>query len=446
LYLSVKDLPLYDYHCHLSPKEIYENKPFDNIGQLWLSGDHYKWRLMRSFGIEERLITGDADWKEKLKAYLSALEGAAGNPLYHWTTMELDRYFQITDPLTSDYADTIFQKANLVLSKGEITPRNLILQSGVRYLATTDDISDDLHWHELIAKEIDFPVKVAPSFRIDKMLSIESPDYPDYIRSLSQSCGFSIQTLSDLEMAVRARLDYFRKHGCRITDVGIPHFPSTDGDPECAQRAFSAALAGDLPDPSDYQDFISYMMHFCAILYAEKNMIMQLHLAVKRNVNSRLFQSMGTDIGCDCMGDPLSVAALTAFFDRIDSDSPVGLPTTILYALNPSMIPALASVAGCFPKIRLGAAWWFCDHKRGIREQLETIAEYSHLGTFTGMLTDSRSFLSYVRHDYFRRILCELLGEWVSKGEYPMQSAQKIAQAICCGTIESLLKEKGGLS
>ncbi|MGM9637670.1 MAG: glucuronate isomerase [Eubacteriales bacterium] len=431
LYREVKDLPICDYHCHLSPKEIYEDKPFDSIGRIWLSGDHYKWRLMRMNGADESLITGDADWNAKFDAYASAVELAAGNPLYHWTAMELDRYFDIHEPLTAENAARIRQTADQRIAEKRLSPRKLILSSNVRYIATTDEICDDLSWHEKLAADSSFPVKVAPSFRTDRLLSILAADYPDYLKKLEAASGMTVSTLDDLKAAVCQRLDFFVAHGCKFTDVGIPCFPLNLRDEDAAEEAFRQAKSGDEISEIGFFAFLDHMMRFLGVEYAKRGLVMQLHLAVSRNVNSKLYRQCGPDAGGDCAGDVIPVSNLIAFLDAIHTESPVGLPETVIYCLNPAMIPAAASVAGSFPKVRMGAAWWFCDHKRGIREQIETIAEYTHLGKFLGMLTDSRSFLSYARHDYFRRILCDLLGEWVDGGELTFAAAEKTVKAIC---------------
>lgn len=445
LYRSVKDLPICDYHCHLSPKEIFEDQPFDSIGKIWLSGDHYKWRLMRMNGADESLVTGDADWNAKFDAYASAVELAAGNPLYHWTAMELDRYFDIHEPLTAQNAGRIRRAADQKIAEEKLSPRKLILSSKVRYIATTDEICDDLSWHEKIAADSGFPVKVAPSFRTDRLLSIRAVDYPDYLKKLEAASGINIGNLESLKSAVCQRLDDFVAHGCKFTDVGIPYFPLTLRDEDAAEEAFRQAQAGEEISEIGFLAFLDHMMCFLAVEYAKRGLVMQLHLAVSRNVNSKLYQQCGPDAGGDCAGDVIPVSALIAFLDSIHTASSVGLPETVIYCLNPAMIPAAASVAGSFPKVRMGAAWWFCDHKRGIREQIETVAEYAHLGKFLGMLTDSRSFLSYARHDYFRRILCDLLGEWVDGGELSPDAAEKTARAICYTNTAELVGLDGDL-
>lgn len=436
LYNKNKDLPIIDYHCHLSPREIYEDLPFKDIAQLWLGGDHYKWRLMRAAGIEERLITGDADGREKFAAYAYALSGAAGSPLYHWTAMELDKYFGITRPLCADTADLIYDAANKVIAEKKLSPRKLIESSGVEYIATTDDAADSLEYHEKLAADNSFKTKVTPSFRCDKLLLANKDNYKDYIARLSAAAGLPITDFASLLTAVGSRLDYFVLHGCRFTDVGIADFPDRIGSYEQASGAFAAALAGKKMNRDEYNAFLGYMFVWLGRQYAARGLVMQWHLAVLREVNTSLAQTIGPDCGGDCVGDPIPAENIAAILDAIDREG--GLPQTVLYTLNSAMSAQLASLAGSFRNVRSGAAWWFCDHKRGIAEQLNTIAEYGRLGSFTGMLTDSRSFLSYARHDYFRRILCDTVGGWVENGEYANELADGLIADICYNNIRRL--------
>lgn len=439
IYDIIRSLPIVDYHCHLSPKEIYEDKPFDNIGEMWLGGDHYKWRLMRTAGIDEKYITGDAPWKEKFLKYAEALEFAAGNPLYHWSHMELSMFFGIDTPLKSSTASEIYEKANAVIKEKQLSPRKLIKQSGVEALCTTDDITDDLSYHKLISEDKSFETKVLPSFRTDNLLLIKRDGYKDYINKLSEASGIAVNSLESLKAAVKNRLDFFCLNGCKFTDVGIPYFPDRTADEAEAQKVFAAALAGKEIDDKDYKGFIGNMYLFLAEEYYKRNLVMQMHLAVYRNANTSLFKSAGADCGVDCVGDEISGTGLIRLLDAINENS--GMPKTVIYTLNPGNAAQIASVAGAFPNVRCGAAWWFCDHKRGIREEIEIIAENSSLGSFLGMLTDSRSFLSYARHDYFRRILSDILGEWVEGGEYDEASAEKLAAKISYYNVKELVKK-----
>lgn len=437
IYSKIKNLPIIDYHCHLSPKEIFEDKPFSNIGEMWLGGDHYKWRLMRTAGIDERYITGDTDWREKFIKYAAALELAAGNPLYHWSHMELSMFFGIDKPLKSDNAAEIYDEANAFIAENRLSPRKLIEQSKVESLCTTDDIIDTLEFHKKIKEDKSFKTRVLPSFRTDNLLLVRRAGYLDYIKKLAEVSGTEITDLESLKAAVIKRLDFFCLNGCRFTDVGIPYFPDRIADEPSADDIFKKALAGAEISDAEYSGFIGNMYLFLAAEYKKRNLVMQMHLAVYRNANSNLFAALGADCGVDCVGDEISGTALIHMLDAINKTG--GMPQTIIYTLNPSNAAQIASVAGAFPNVKCGAAWWFCDHKRGIEDEIKVIAENGCLGEFYGMLTDSRSFLSYARHDYFRRILCNLIGEWVESGEYDGGSAERLAAKICYENIKEAL-------
>ena len=441
LYQSVKDCPIYDYHCHLSPKEIWEDEPFDNIGEMWLAHDHYKWRLMRAAGIPEEYITGNASWHDKFASYAKAVSTAAGNPLYHWTQMELSRYFGVETALSSVTAENIWDRANQAIRARKLSPRKLIEQSGVRFIATTDDAADSLEFHKKLRDDTTFSAKVTPSFRVDNVLLLRRDRYADYIRKLSDASGVSINNLTDLKAALIKRLDAFAEAGCRFADVGIPYFPDGEGDESAAKRAFDAALAGDVEriSDADYSAFIWKMYVFLGKEYRSRGIIMQLHLAVQRNVNTPLFLGSGADSGGDCIGDVISGRSIAVLLDAMHKSN--GLPQTILYTLNPSMTAGLCSIAGSFPDVRIGAAWWFNDHKRGIEEVIKTVAEIHHIGSFLGMLTDSRSFLSYARHDYFRRILCTILASWQDSGEFSGDT-EALAKAICFENIKKIIENR----
>ncbi len=437
LYDTVKDLPIIDYHCHLSPKEIFEDKPFDNIGEMWLGGDHYKWRLMRASGVDEEYVTGSASWKDKFIKYAESIEFAAGNPLYYWTKMELEQFFGVTEQLTAANAEEIWEKANAVIREKKLSPRKLILDSKVEFIATTDDICDDLSWHAKIKDDPTFAPVVTPSFRCDNLLLIRKPDYADYVKKLSGVVGFEIQSMDDLEKAICQRLDFFKANGCIFTDVGIEFFPDHIGTKEEADKVFKAALKGEAVCNEAYYGFLGYLDVFLGCEYKKRGLTMQMHLAVKRNANSVLAAKLGADVGVDCVGDTISGNALISILDAINVKT--GLPKTILYTLNPSMATQLSSIAGCFSNVILGAAWWFCDHVRGNKEQIRVIAETTTLNTFLGMLTDSRSFLSYARHDFFRRLLCDVVGEWVDRGEFTAEAAEKVVAGCCYGNVKKIV-------
>ena len=434
LFNSVKALPIVDYHCHLSPKEIYEDKPFGNIGEIWLAGDHYKWRLMRTAGINEKYITGNTSFKEKFMKYCSALEFAAGNPLYHWSHMELSQFFGINTPIHSHNAEEIWDQSNAYIAETQMSPRKLIEKAKVEVICTTDDIIDDLAWHKKIAEDKGFKTRVIPSFRTDNLLLVRRAGYADYINKLSEVSKVEIDNLDTLKKAVSNRLDFFCKMGCRCADIGIPYFPNRIADNCEADSTFQAVLAGKEITDQEYMGFIGNMYLFLHSLYQEKDLISQWHLAVVRNSNSVLAEKLGADCGVDCVGNPVNGNDLIMMLDAINKNS--GLPKTVIYSLNESNIAQIASIAGAFPNVKCGAAWWFCDHKRGIEDEIKVIAENGCLGEFYGMLTDSRSFLSYARHDYFRRILCNMIGDWVESGEYDKDSAESLAAKICYENIK----------
>lgn len=440
IYKAVKDLPIIDYHCHLQPKEIYEDKVFDNIGEIWLGGDHYKWRLMRSVGIDEKYITGDASWKEKFLKYAEALEMALGNPLYHWSHMELKQFFGINKSLTPDNAEEIWDKANAVIKETAMSPRKLIENSNVEYIATTDDIIDTLEYHKLISEDSGIEANVCPSFRTDNLFLYTADGYMDYISKLSACSGIEVTDIDSLKKALENRVEFFVSMGCKMTDVGIERFPEYIGNDSEAGEAFAKILSGSILTEKEYDAFISNLYVFLGGLYKKHGLIMQLHLAVKRNASTKLFEKLGRDVGGDCVGNPIKVSAITALLDKMEQEDK--LPCTIVYTLNPTIYYEIATGIRSFRNVSLGAAWWFCDNLSGIKKQIEVYSETAAIGTFYGMLTDSRSFLSYARHDYFRRILSSALGQAVENGEFaPFDSAVKIAEKICYYNIKNKLSE-----
>ncbi len=437
IYEKVKDLPIIDYHCHLSPKEIFEDKQFNNIGEMWLSGDHYKWRLMRTAGTDEKFITGNTTWEEKFLSYAKSIEFAAGNPLYHWSHMELSQFFGIEDNLTEKSAMAIYEKANKYIADNSLSPRKLIEQSKVETICTTDDIIDSLEYHQKLKNDKTFNVNVLPSFRTDNLLLVNRKEYLNYIDRLSEVSNINVNCLENLEIAIEERLKYFVSLGCKFADLGIPLFPNRIAGVEEAEHIFEDLLLGEVISDYKYHGFVGYMYLFLNKLYKKYNLVSQWHLAVYRNANSSLSNKLGADCGVDCVGETVIGDDLIKMLDAINKNS--GLPETVIYTLNPANAEQIASIAGAFPRVRCGAAWWFCDHKRGIKEEIEIISENFSLGSFLGMLTDSRSFLSYTRHDYFRRILCSILGEWVESGEYNQESAIKLAEKISYKNIKNLM-------
>ena len=426
------DMPIIDYHCHLDPREICEDRRFDNITQVWLGGDHYKWRLMRSAGVEEKFITGDASDREKFQKWAETLGLAVGNPLYHWSHLELRNYFGYEGALNGDTAEQVWQLCNEKLQSPEMSARSLILRSGVKALCTTDDPADSLAWHKEIAEDESFDVKVLPSFRPDKALGIEKPDYPQYLKRLGE-----IKSFAQLVEVLKDRLAFFVSLGCRVSDHGmesVPFAPATEAE---AEAIFQKRLAGELPTAWEQKQFKTALLLALGKEYHRLGVVMQLHFGVIRDNSHRVYRALGPDAGIDSIGDQPSVKELAAFLGALDDTGE--LPKTILYSLNPNDNAALVTVMGAFQtgeavgKVQHGSAWWFNDHKRGMIDQLTTLAADGYLAGFVGMLTDSRSFLSYARHEYFRRILCELLGSWVENGEYPAdeKALKTIVQGVC---------------
>lgn len=431
LYENVKALPIYDYHCHLSPREIYEDKRFDNIGRLWLAGDHYKWRLMRAGGIEEEYITGNASWEEKFYAFAKILPKAAGNPIYHWVHRELNTYFGIREPLNAQTAPAIWQKTTAMMAAGGFTPRAFIQRSNVEVICTTDDPVDSLEYHKALAEE-GYPVKVRPTFRPDKAVcGLLQEDFAAYAGSIIGREGD--MSFTGWLSALSSRLDFFCAHGCRISDISLGKLPAKTGTYDQAAAAFGMSLAGQSISNALEDAYMDYMLRFLAIEYHKRSMVMQLHLSALRNNSTQLHRLASADCGNDSIGPAVQVTSLGRMLNEMERAG--GLPKMIVYTLNPSNYYELATMLGNFQGgakggLLLGAAWWFCDHAEGIREHLKILAATGLIGSFTGMLTDSRSFTSYVRHDYFRRILCDYIGSLVERGEYDRQAAEALVKAV----------------
>ncbi len=418
-----KQCPIIDYHCHINPMEIAIDKKFKNITEIWLGGDHYKWRMIRSNGVPENEITGDADDKVKFLRFASALPRAIGNPMYHWTHLELKRYFGFEKPLSAETADEAWELCNLKLADDSMSAKNIIKNSNVAMIGTTDDPIDSLEWHKKIAADGDCAAKVLPSFRPDKAVNIEKAGFAEYICKLAEVSGIEIKTAGDVKKALSLRLDYFCENGCKVTDHGLDYMCYSPADDDEVDGIFARAMAGEKISLADAEKYKTAMLLHLGKEYAKKNIVMQIHYNVQRNTNTAKFNALGADTGFDCIATTECGNAVTAFLNALD----VGglLPKTILYSLNPHDNELLGTVIGCFQgpeargKIQHGSAWWFNDTKSGMEAQLKSLANLSILGNFVGMLTDSRSFLSYTRHEYFRRILCNLIGSWVENGEYP---------------------------
>lgn len=422
IYGEVKDLPIIDYHCHLDQHKIKDNAKFADIGELWLAGDHYKWRAMRLCGVDEEYITGGASYHDKFLKYAGIVPQLAGNPLYYWTHLELRQVFGISEPLNGASAERIYKQANERLKN--ISVGTLLKQYKVEYVATTDDPCDDLSAHGRYGGTV-----VAPTFRPDKLLALDGA----YLRRLGEVVGYEITTLADLLRAAEARLQYFAAHGCKISDHGFLKFPSRYPTRAEAERLF--LRRGEL-SAAEREELFGYLLVELAKLYKKYGIVMQLHFAVTRNVNAEMYKQCGADAGFDVIADGSRIEDVIGYFRQLTDDE---RPETILYTLNDSDLPALAALTGAYCHVKMGAAWWFNDTVQGIRKNLSTIAEYSVLGTNYGMLTDSRSFSSYARFDFFRRILSDYLGYLVEKGEYDMAAAKELARNVCYFNIKKAL-------
>lgn len=437
LYQVARSMPILDYHCHLDPKEIAQDRRFENITQVWLGGDHYKWRLMRANGVDEAYITGDAPDREKFQKWAETLELAIGNPLYHWSHLELRRYFGYEGVLNGDTAQEVWELCNQKLQEPGMSARNLIANSGVTLVCTTDDPADSLEWHQQLAQDSSFPVKVLPAWRPDAAMGLERPEYLDYLQRLGQAAGVEIRTYADLKEALLSRMTFFDKMGCRASDHALTAAVCQPASEEELERVFQKRLEGEPLTQEELAAFQTGFLRFVAGEYKRLGWVMQLHYGCRRNNNTRMFHKLGRDTGYDAVLQGTPSLEVAAFLDLLASQD--ALPRMVLYSLNPNDDEGLNSVIGCFQdgtplgRIQQGSAWWFNDHKAGMVKQLTAFANGGLLGNFIGMLTDSRSFLSYPRHEYFRRILCELLGAWVENGEYPAdwKALEKMVRGVC---------------
>ena len=417
-----KDMPICDYHCHIDPKEIWEDRRFTNITELWLGGDHYKWRLMRSNGVPEEEITGSAPDRVKFQRFAEALPKAIGNPMYHWCHLELKNYFGYEGTLNGDTAQEVWELTEKKLAEASFSARGLITGSNVAMVGTTDDPCSDLRYHELLAGS-SFPVKVCPSFRPDPAVNIHKPGFKEYIQKLADTCRMEIKTVDDVCAALTMRIEFFDRHGCRASDHGLDYVMHRAGTRQQLEEVFAKAMAGQIVTKKEAEIYQTYVLLHCGREYARLGWAMQLHFSAVRNPNSRMFAKMGPDVGFDCIGVTDSCAAAYRLMDAWEKEGK--LPKTILYSLNPADDQWIDSLLGAFQgpelpgKIQHGSAWWFNDNKVGMQNQMISLANLGILGNFIGMLTDSRSLLSYARHEYFRRILCDLMGTWVENGEYP---------------------------
>ena len=436
--------PIFDYHCHLIPREIAENRRFPDLAYMWLAGDHYKWRALRANGIPERFITGDASPDEKFFAWADTVPKLIGNPLYHWTHLELQRYFDIKEPLNSQSAPEIWEAANKqIRDNPDFSVFGIFRKFRVYAVGTTDDPADTLEWHRAVRGACE--TLVLPSFRPDRILNIEKPDFPAYIGALGKAAGKSIAKLDDLLDAIRSRIEFFDQMGCRASDHALEYMPyATASDdiqrygPQAvnhgqwekeAGEIFTAVMNGKIPESRLVETWKTFLLYFLGCQYHKTGWAMQIHLAAVRNNNTRAFQKIGPDTGYDAVHDHPIAENLSRFMDLLDFSGK--LPKTILYSLNSKDFLTLGTIMGCFQgnadsqrgsvpgKIQLGSGWWFLDHIDGMEMQMKVLGNIGLLSRFIGMLTDSRSFLSYPRHEYFRRILCNILGTWAENGEIP---------------------------
>ena len=440
-------MPLADYHCHLNPQEIYEDRRFDNIAQVWLggrladgtcAGDHYKWRMMRSNGVPEDYITGKKPDYERFLKLAEALEMAIGNPMYHWCHLELQQFFGIHEPLTVESAPRIWEACNKMLREDpEMTARGMIRKANVAMIGTTDDPIDDLQWHAKIAADPTISTKVCPSYRPDKAMGIHLPGWQGYMQKLAKVVGKEkLDTMQDVLDALVARVEYFHAHGCKASDHGFGDVPFRNISVEQADAVYQKALRGEALTQEEVDGYQTVILLQLGKTYHRLGIAMQLHFSCLRNINERIYREMGADAAIDAIAQNRSGENIAKLLSALDLTAQC--PRTILYSLNPADNAQLGTIIGCFQddsipgKIQHGSAWWFNDTKTGMEDQMKSLASLGLLGNFIGMLTDSRSFLSYARHDYFRRIMCNLIGTWVENGEYPNNDAalKKIVEGI----------------
>lgn len=438
-----QNLPIIDYHCHLSAREIYENKQPQNITQLWLNGDHYKWRLMRSNGISEELITGNASDYEKFEAYAKSLPYAIGNPLYHWSHLELKQYFSIDDCLTQKTAKEIWDRCNESIEENDYSPRKLLEVSNVYALCTTEDVIDTLEYHKLLAQDDNFNVKVLPAMRPDKLLNIECEGYSDYIAKMSEMTGVEIFNYQDLKRALLIRMQEFVECGCVASDHGFEKMPYCISTEEEVNTIFTNAINRKTISEKDAEKFKTMLMLYLGKEYHRLGWAMELHIGPIRSRNTRMVEKIGESTGFDSIGDHSMAIALSSFLNELEKTGQ--LSKTILFSINDKDNGVIATMLGNFQsdelpsKMQFGTAWWFQDHRDGMEKQMRDLANAGLLGRFIGMLTDSRSFLSYPRHEYFRRILCNLIGSWIENGEYPydLEALEMLISGICFGNAKA---------
>lgn len=441
-----KDMPIFDFHNHLAVKEIYDDINFDNITQIWLGGDHYKWRAMRTFGIDESYITGDQPDYEKFKKWAEVMPYLIGNPLYHWTHLELQRYFGMKETLSPDTCNRIWEKCNGLLATKEFSVRNLLRKMNIKALCTTNEPNDSLEYHKKLKDE--FEIKVIPTFRPDKAVHMGNQAFLDYIKELGEIAGYPIYSATDLKKALVERIYYFHEAGSRISDFGMNEFRYISCTNEEADIIFTKAMQKENVSEEETIKFASNLLIELGKVYSKLGWVMQVHIGAIRNNSKRLYEKIGTDIGTDSINDCAFAKDLSEFLNRLDYESL--LPKTVLYCLNPRDNELLATMIGNFQdgripgKIQFGSGWWFNDQKDGMERQMEALSQLGLISKFIGMLTDSRSFLSFPRHEYFRRILCNKLGRLIEEGEYPadIEFVGRIVQDISFNNAKEYFKIK----
>ncbi|MDH3649784.1 MAG: glucuronate isomerase [Saprospiraceae bacterium] len=430
-----RDLPIIDYHCHLSPDDIAANRQFENLTKIWLDGDHYKWRAMRTMGINEKYITGDAPDHEKFRKWASVVPYTVRNPLFHWTHLELRRYFNIEDALTEESAQSIYGSCNDLLQQPEFSVQSLLRKMKVEVVCTTDDPTDDLVQHDTCTDLHD--IQVLPAFRPDHALFIGSAEFLDYLGSLEDVTQTEIRSFDSLLAALESRMDHFHQRGGRIADHGLETIPSVLHRESEVAKIFAQKLRGGLLSPDEVEVYQSALLYQLCIRYHQRGWIQQFHLGALRNNSYRMSKLLGKDTGFDSIGDFPQALALSCFLDRLDMNDT--LTKTVIYNLNPADNAVIASMIGNFNdgstkgKIQYGSAWWFLDQKDGMENQINALSNMGLVSCFIGMLTDSRSFMSYPRHEYFRRILCNIFGHEIETGQLPSDMAWigKIISDIC---------------
>ncbi|MEH7415215.1 glucuronate isomerase [Neobacillus drentensis] len=445
---AAAEAPIFDFHCHLDPKEVWENKSYENITQIWLGGDHYKWRTMRMHGIGERYITGDAsDW-EKFEKWAETVPYLIGNPVYHWTHLELQMFFGIDKVLSPETAREIWEECNEKLQKPEFSARGLIERSNVKFIGTTDDPISTLEYHQLLKNDETFNTMIAPTFRPDGALFIERPTFTSWIEKLADASGIKTDSLDGFLNALKQRVEYFHEHGGRASDHDIQKMEYVEITKQEVEAIFNKRVSGEQLSNEELIAYRIFLLKELGKMYAEKQWVMQLHMGAMRNNNTRMKELLGTDVGFDSVGEANMAEGLSRFLDALDQEN--ALPRTVLFNLNQKDNVVLAGMMGNFyeegvpGKVQLGSGWWFVDHIDGMERQMKDYANVGVLSHFIGMLTDSRSFLSYARHDYFRRILCNILGDWVEKGLAPndLNHMEKMVRNICFDNAEQFFLKR----